>query len=863
MNAGSADTPVIRTPDQRLRVFVSSTLAELADERRAAAAAISALGLTPVMFEQGARPHPPRELYRAYLSQSDIFVGLYWQSYGRIPAGREISGLEEEFELSEELPRLLYAKVPAPDREPGLERLFARIRQEASYRRFESSDELERLVRDDLATLLSERFAAERAVPAGPAPARRRPRRLPAGTTSLVGRERDIEEVAGLVQSPSTRLVTLTGPGGVGKTRLAVAVGERVGDRFRAGTVFVALDTVAEPEMVLAAIGRAVGADVRTASPLQAVVEQLGDGACLLILDNLEQAAGVAPQLDELLALCPGVAILATSRTVLRLRAEREYVVRPLSLPDDAAVSVEGLASTPAVALFVDRARAVRYDFALAEDNAAAVAEICRRLEGLPLAIELAAARIRLLEPAELLARLATSLDVLGTGSVDLPERQRTLRATVEWSVDLLDERERDLLETAAVFVNGWTIAAAAAVAGLDEERALDLTDALAGHSLISLELGDRGPRPRMLDTIHAFLAERLAARPDVAEIQRRHAEYYRSLVEQADRPLRSNPHREWLERLESEAGNLAATVRWYLGHDTGQLPHLFRVLVLFWELGDRIGEARPWVEQTLPGSDSMPPEARAELLWIDLITANEVGDDAAAQAAGQRLAALLAEIDDPQLEGVARLTLAWISPIEGDYEGALRDASEALELLRSHDEPYWTGVAGASVSGLEIATGRYEDARRHLLECRELADRFGYDWLSAWTRTALAMVALAAGRLDEARTLLDEGLRLSPTINNLRETSLILVGYARLALASRDPERAARLTAAAEGLRERIGLRPWPMLRRGEDELRTRIREALGPERFEHAFAAGTELNQRDAIAVARELHRAGVPTS
>ena len=863
MNPGSPDTPVIRTPDQRLRVFVSSTLVELADERHAAAAAISALGLTPVMFEQGARPHPPRDLYRAYLSQSDIFVGLYWQSYGRIPSGMEISGLDEEFERSHDLPRLLYAKVPAPDREARLEHLMLRIGQEASYREFETSDQLERLLRGDLATLLSERFAPDRAAVGGPASARQRRRPLPAGITSLVGRERDIEELARLIQSPDVRLVTLTGPGGVGKTRLAVGVGERLGDRFRDATVFVALETITEPDMVLAAVGRAVGADLRAASPLDAVIAQLGDDAWLLILDNLEQALDVAPRLDELLARCPGVAILATSRLVLRLRAEREYVVRPLSLPDDPALPIEELATTPAVALFVDRARAVRYEFTLTKDNAAAVAAICRLLEGLPLAIELAAARIRLLEPEELLTRLATSLDALGTGSVDLPERQRTLRATVEWSVDLLAEDERNLLETAAVFVDGWTTSAAAAVADLDPERTLDLTEALARHSLISLDIGDRGPRPRMLDTICAFLAERLAARSDVAEIQHRHAEYFRSLVERADRPLRSTPHREWLERLEAEAGNLGAAVRWYLGHDTGRLPHLFRALGLFWELRDRSGEARPWVEQMLPGAETMPPQAQAELLWIDLITANDVGDDAEAQAAGRRLAPLLSEIDDPQLEGVARLAFAWIRANGGDDEGALGDALQSVELLRAHDEPYWTGVAGVSVAGLEIATGRYEDARRHLLECRELADRFGYDWLAAWSRTQLATLAVADGELDEARALLDEALELSLTIHNVRNLLQILVGFARLAFAAGDPERAARLAAAAEALRERCGHRQFPALRRGEDELRTQIREALGPDRFEDVFAAGTDLSQREAIAVARDLRAAGAPSS
>jgi predicted ATPase len=653
--------------------------------------------------------------------------------------------------------------------------------------------------------------------------------------------------------------VTLTGPGGVGKTRLAAAVGERLADRFGEGTVFVALEKVSEAVLVLATIGRAVGADMRTPSPLQALQERLGDGEWLLILDNLEQASGVAPDLAELLVSCPGVVILATSRLVLRLRAEREYVVRPLAVPDDRALPVEDLASTPAVTLFLDRARAVRFEFALTERNAGAVAEICRRLEGLPLAIELAAARIRLLEPNELLARLTTSLDALGTGSVDLPERQRTLRATVQWSVDLLEEGERDLLETAAVFVDGWTISAAAAVANLDLDLTLERTEALARASLISLDLGDRGPRLRMLDTIRRFLAERLAARPNVAAIRHRHAEYYRSLAEQADRPLRSTGHREWLQLLEMEAGNLAATVRWYLDHDPGGLPHLFRALALFWELGDRFGETRPWIEQALLHVDAMPVRAQAELLWIYLFTTNEMGDNAAAQATGRRLAPLLAQLDDPQLVGVARLALAWISPISDDYEGALRGARKALELLSSHDEPYWAGVAGATLAGLEIATGRPEDARRHLLECRELADRLGYDWLAAWSRAQLATLDVASGQMDEARALLAEALRLSLTTHDSRNVSLVLVEFARLALAAGDPERAARLAAAAEGLRERTHLRPWPMLRQGENELKAQIREAIGAPRFEEAFDAGAQLSQREAITIAEELHAAG----
>ena len=249
----------------------------------------------------------------------------------------------------------------------------------------------------------------------------------------------------------------------------------------------------------------------------------------------------------------------------------------------------------------MDRARAVRPGFALTEGNAAAVAEICRRLEGLPLAIELAAARTRLLDPAALLARLAASLDALGTGAVDLPERQRTLRATVEWSVGLLTDAERSLLEVAAVFTDGWTVQAAAPVAGLEEDRVLELSEALARHSLVYAGSTELGSRTRMLETIRVFVAERLAARADAAEVGRRHAGFYRELAEQADRPLRGPDRSEWLERLRAEAGNLAAAVRWYLAHDPGPLPHLFRVLWLFWTVQDLEREAWSWVEQLLP----------------------------------------------------------------------------------------------------------------------------------------------------------------------------------------------------------------------------------------------------------------------
>jgi predicted ATPase/class 3 adenylate cyclase len=1036
---------VILTPDQRVRVFISSTLEELANERVAARRAIQRLHLVPVWYESGARPHPPRPMYRAYLRQSQVFVGIYWQRYGWVAPEMEISGLEDEYRLAAGKPMLLYLKRPAPDQEPRMTAFLDSIRAAGavSYRTFATPRQLERLLADDLAVLLSESFAGAAVgigveLPAGTvtflltdiesstrlwetapdpmevaleqhnrlvtgvieehsgtvvtsrgegdsffavfasavsaveaagacqlrlkaeawptgaglrvrmgvhtgeahvqdgdyvdhAPINRcarvkaaahggqvlvtkttrdlvegrlsggfglkrlgefrlrdlsqpeliyqlthadlpagfppihtvsepGPRPLPVGATSLVGREQAIREVADLAGRPGVQLVTLTGPGGVGKTRLAVAAGERLRDRFDAGTAFVPLAAVTDPGLVLAAVGRAVGADLSgTGSPVEALAERIGDGAWLLILDNMEQVIGAARDLGELLARCPGVTILATSRTALGLRAEQEYPVPPLPLPADPTTApVAALAASPAVALFADRARAVRPGFTLTPGNAAAVAGICRRLEGLPLAIELAAARTRLLDPATLLRRLTASLDALGTGAVDLPERQQTLRATVGWSVGLLDDAERALLATMAVFVDGWTIEAAAQVADLDEDRALELSEALARHSLIYLDDGGTGPRSRMLETIRAFVAEQLAARPDAGEIGRRHAGYYRTLAERADRPLRGAGHGALLDRLQAEAGNLAAAVRWYLGNDPAPLPHLFRVLWSFWFLREHLPEARGWIDQLLPTADSLVPQARAELMWTAAVTANEVGDDAAALAARRHLEPLLDTIEDPFLRAVGLLAMAWTSPITGDFDGARREASASLAQLRGQDEPFWAAQASADLGAVEMAVGHYDDALRHLREMHDLAERSGYPWLAAWSQVLTGAAAIAQGRLDDARDRLNEALDQSLAANITSSVTLCLIAFARLALAEGGPGRAALLAAAAEGLRRRAGLQAWPVLRRGEAELTAQIRQALGADQFGQLSAAGARLTQQEAAAAARNRRAA-----
>jgi predicted ATPase/class 3 adenylate cyclase len=677
---------------------------------------------------------------------------------------------------------------------------------------------------------------------------------LPLQLSAFIGRGRELERAAAALGE--ARLVTLTGPGGIGKTRLAVAVGERLRERFASGVVFVELSAVTDPGLVLDGVARAVGASLGGAeSPLQVLAEWFGDDRWLLILDNMEQVVSAAGDLGQLLGRCSGVAILATSRTVLGLAAEQEYPVPPLPLPDDdAAIPLAELESAPAVALFVDRARSVRPGFVLTAGNAAAVVEICRRLEGLPLAIELAAARTRLLDPAGLLRRLTASLDALGTGAVDLPERQRTLRVTVEWSVGLLDDGERSLLETVAVFTDGWTIDAAARVAGLEEDRALELLEALARHSLVQLDLGSDVSRCRMLETVRAFVTERLAARPDAAKVQRQHADYYRALVEQADRPLRGAGQSEWLERLQAEARNLASAVHWHLVHDSAPLPHLFRILWPFLFLRDRQAEARPWVEELLPAAASFDPDARAELEWTATVVASELGDDRAALAARRRLEPLLEEIQDPLLHAICRLIMGSTSPITGDFEGAKREVSAALEELRGQDEPFWTAVAAFTAGALEAALRHPDSALQHLRVVRELANRYDYAWAIAISNLQLGALAVAQGRLEEAREQMDEALELSLANRIIRNVTRCLAAFAQLAFAEGDPDRAALLAGAAEGLRRRAGFSTWPTVRRGEAQLSAQIRQALGDDRFDQVFAAGSRLSQQEAVAAIRD---------
>ena len=614
----------IRTPDQRVRVFVSSTLQELADERRAAREAIESLRMTPVMFEQGARPHPPRALYRAYLEQSDIFIGLYWQRYGWVAPGERVSGLEDEYGLSGDRPKLIYVKTPAPDREPQLATLIKRIRRDdrASYRRFSEADELRSLVADDLAVMLTERFAS--AAPGADQTRGRRLPQLPRPTTRLIGRDEDIARVTDLLADQETRLVTITGTGGIGKSRLALAVAERARDRYADGVAYVDLAAVTEPSLLLPTIARALGMEERTGVSIGIQLQDgLADARMLLVLDNMEQLADAADDVSGLLVNTQALQVLVTSRRVLDIRGERVYELEPLAVP------AAGAKITPAVELFLERARAIRPDFQPSGEELAAIAEICRRLDGLPLAIELASARLRILSPQAILERMGYErLAFLRTGARDLPPHQRTLRDTIAWSHSLLQPDSQALFARLAVFVGSADLEAIEQVTNPGASAdTLDLLADLVDQSLVRAIGEAAEARFGMLETIREFAVEQLQAGGEAAGYRARHETHYLELAERGNAALGSAEQIEWLDRFGREDDNFRAVLRRALRRgDAATALRMGRALAAYWQMSGGYSEGRGWMEQ-IAALPSARPRERAVARTIGAIQAFFQGD--------------------------------------------------------------------------------------------------------------------------------------------------------------------------------------------------------------------------------------------
>jgi predicted ATPase len=894
---------VIRTPDQRLRVFVSSTLKEMAGERAAVRTAVQRLHLAPVMFELGARPHPARELYRAYLAQSHIFIGLYASQYGWVAPGAGISGLEDEYRLAADKPKLIYIRGPGVEREPRLASLLSDIRDRdgVAYKYFSSAGELGELVEADLALMLAERFEA---AGGGAVPGQERlpeePEEtgLPTLPTATVGREQELSSIRRMLFDQGVRCLTLTGAGGSGKTRLALEAARRLAGGL-GRPVFVELAPITDPALVPDAVASALGIrQAGAASVEEQLLRHLRSLRRLIVLDNFEQVAAAAPFAARILERCPQVRLLVTSRMPLGIRGEQELIVPPLPLPPQGTLPpLEALARQEAVALFCERARAVRPEFRLTEENAASIVQICRRLDGLPLAIELAAPRIRLLTPEAMLARLEGSLALLSSSASDLPPRQRTMRSAIAWSYDLLDLEEAAVFRSLSVFAGGCTLSAAQAVARGAEGDPLPILEALVARNLLLQREDPSGePRLHMLETVREFAREELAEENAEAGTLARHASWFASLGEEAEPWLTSGRRDPWISRLEIELDNLRAVLRRGLERRVDPLPaiRLAGSLGWFWHLRGHLSEGRRWATALadLPEAAGRTP-ARARVLFpagglawsqgdysacelrlgesADIF--REIGDTRGLVQAEAILAGAVASLGDfgraaALCEGAAALgresgdrwglafVLLWHGDVilagGGDPGEAAAMFGESLRIAMELADPWIRAEALNHLATAAAMQGDGDAALAFFDESLEFHRATGDRWAVARVLSGRAEIHLRRGEARRARELFAKSFRVWLEMGNRTGTQASLSGLARATAAEGDSIRAALLLGAAPEAVTPVGY----LFLRGAPEkqgtLGDSLRRELGEEAFRREADRGAAMSMEEAAAAA-----------
>ncbi len=738
---------------------------------------------------------------------------------------------------------------------------------------------------------LLQRASGERATVHVPAPAATTSRpgssasNLPTWLSPLIGRQREVTAVQELLGNEGARLVTLTGPGGTGKTRLALAVAEGIADRYRDGVWFVDLVPISDPDLVASSIADALGIRERgSKTVIEALQEHLRAQEALVVLDNFEQVLAAAPLVVSALTACPDLRVLATSREPLRVRGEREYPVLPLPLPD-------------AVSLFVERARAVQPEFAASGEFEPVVAEICARLDGLPLAIELAAARTRLLPPGAMLARLERRLHVVASGPRDLPARQQTLRRTIDWSHDLLTPEEQQLFARLAVFVGGRTLEGIETVCNADgalAEGVLDGVESLVGKSLLRQEEGAGGePRLVFLETINEYARERLEASGEADSLRRAHADYYLTLAEASLPGLLGPEQGRWMARLVEEHENLRAALG--SARDLGENElwlQLAGALWRFWDLGFHHREGQAWLEAALAADQGTLPVARAKAL-AGVANLARVQGDLMQAAAYQGEALTLFRAADDQL-GIARTLndLANTVGDRGDYAGAIALYEESLAVSQEIGARWEIACAlhniGLTASllddheradallvdaltrwlqlGDEVSRARTLDVAGEVAQCRDDTDRalalheeslalrrgLGDRQGVALSLSNLGLTMLARGEGQQAQAPLQEALRLYHEAGNRHGMALCLTGLAMLSPARGQPEEAALLLGAADALGRADGAVLRPAHRRHCEQALATVEAALSKEVFAAAWAAGRALSPEQAVTLA-----------
>jgi predicted ATPase/Tfp pilus assembly protein PilF len=593
--------------------------------------------------------------------------------------------------------------------------------------------------------------------------------RLPAPLTSFVGRERELVELEAIMAR--TRLLTLTGAAGTGKTRLAARLATKVADEFADGVYFVPLASLADSGLVAPAIAQALGiAELPGRSVLERLTTFLADRQTLLVLDNMEQVMQAAPTVSDLLETCPRLEVVVTSRVALRLDGEHEYPVPALGVPDPGtAHDVESLSEYSAVSLFVDRARAANPGFGLTDQNSAAVAELCRKLDGLPLTIELAAARVKLFTPQAMVARLGQRLDLLKGGPRDRPARQQTLREAMNWSYDLLEEGEQRLFRWISAFVGGFNLDAAERVCGTvteDTGQLVDRLSLLVDHSLLrSVEAPAEEPRFTMLETIQAYGVERLSVAGELDEARRAHAEYYLELAERAEPELTAEEQTSWLNRLALEHDNLRAALAW--AEERGEVEIGLRFAVALWRywlVRGHMNEGRPAIERLLAmpeGRVSQAVRARA-LNGLGTIAHNQ-GDNVEARAVLEESLALFRRIDDRRGIATVLNNLSWVACELCDFETGETLAHEALELCRESNDRRGWALAVNNLGWIANYRGEQRTAQAYHEESlalrREIGDHRGVAFALcnlAWAQQLGGEFEAAEARLAEAGTVLE-----------------------------------------------------------------------------------------------------------